>query len=148
MPLWLSHPSHRLDLMYSPTKRTVMNKSNCIVTLCHWQKHRPLEQYCVFHVLFVELNRFLMTHQKTNNKVRCVVEICISYGTIRSLFLFRNLAVHYSPFLISNRAPLFQTDAVYPEGCYHGNTKNGRRGLWLHDNWLPPPPWPPLLFAP
>lgn len=51
--------------------------------------------------------------------------LCIFLLFRRPTHFISKRGSHYSVLLISIRAPLFQTDAVYPKGCCQGNAETG-----------------------
>lgn len=62
-----------------------------------------------------------------------------TWAAIQSFLLLCDTAVHLHP--VSN----FKPCSTFTEGCILARRllpwqhPNGRRALWLHDNWLPPP---------
>lgn len=93
--------------------------------------------------LTLELNCFLLLINKQRSLRLRSVRVTELLKAAETLFT----AAHLHP--VSNFKPCstFQTDAFYPEGCYHGNTRKrgGGGDSMTTDSHLTPPP---LLFAP
>lgn len=92
-------------------------------------------------VLCVELNCFLLPiHKKGLTAENNVIQMYTCAGNAaQTLSLFHNTAAHLHP--VSNFKPCstFSDWCILPRRLLPRQHKNERRGLWLHDNWLPPP---------
>lgn len=149
--------SHRLLVLSAGGKCAfiwVMSAQICDV----WFYYSILVHYCLFKqaavkkkqyfflswgVLRVGLNCFLLLiHRKglrAENNVTQMHTCDRAVNAAQTLFLFHNTAAHLHP--VSNFKPrsTFSDWCILPRRLLPRQHKKERRGLWLHDNRLPPP---------
>lgn len=113
----------------------------CLLKLQWKQKH--IFFFLSWGVLCVELNCFLLLNPKkgwtAENNVIQTHTCDRGANAAQIFFLLHNAAAHLHP--VSNFKPCstFSDWCILPRRLLPRQHKNERRGLWLHDNWLPPP---------